>query len=163
MEVPRPGVELELQLPAYTTATATQDLSRACDLHHSSWQCWICNTLSKTRDRTHVLMDTSQVHYYWATMGTPREVFLTTLHPHSLSNGGQEASLYWNEWRLQHVLRALWVKIRVRQQPQQNGGDFPPGVRTLVFLMGLSLLLFPSFYVSLIHGFLPQEEQVAKA
>ena len=25
MEVPRPGVEFELQLPAYTTATATQD------------------------------------------------------------------------------------------------------------------------------------------
>ena len=31
MEVPRLGVESELQLPAYTTATATQDLSRACD------------------------------------------------------------------------------------------------------------------------------------
>ena len=29
------GVELELQLPAYTTAT--QGPSRICDLHHSSW------------------------------------------------------------------------------------------------------------------------------
>ena len=28
MEVPRLGVELELQLPDYTTATAMQDLSR---------------------------------------------------------------------------------------------------------------------------------------
>ena len=36
MEVPRPGVELELQLPAYTTATAVPDLSHVCDLHHSS-------------------------------------------------------------------------------------------------------------------------------
>ena len=27
MEVPRPGVESELQLPAYTTITATRDLS----------------------------------------------------------------------------------------------------------------------------------------
>jgi len=36
MEVPRLGAELELQLPAYTTATATQALSCVCDLHHSS-------------------------------------------------------------------------------------------------------------------------------
>ena len=34
MEVPRLGVKLELQLPACTTATATQDLSRILDLHH---------------------------------------------------------------------------------------------------------------------------------
>ena len=32
VEVPRVGVELELQLPAYTTATATLDLSHICDL-----------------------------------------------------------------------------------------------------------------------------------
>ena len=38
MEVPRLGVELELQLPAYTTATATRDLSHVCELHHSSQQ-----------------------------------------------------------------------------------------------------------------------------
>ena len=31
--IPRLGVELELQLPAY--ATAVQDLSCVCDLHHS--------------------------------------------------------------------------------------------------------------------------------
>ena len=30
MEVPRPGVKSELQLPAYTTATATWDLSQVC-------------------------------------------------------------------------------------------------------------------------------------
>ena len=36
MEVPRPGVELELELPAYTTATATGDPSHVCDLYHSS-------------------------------------------------------------------------------------------------------------------------------
>ena len=34
MEVPRLGVESEMQLPAYTTATETLDLSRICDLHH---------------------------------------------------------------------------------------------------------------------------------
>ena len=34
MEVPRLGVESEMQLPAYTTATEMLDLSRICDLHH---------------------------------------------------------------------------------------------------------------------------------
>ena len=32
------GVDLELQLPAYTTATATRDQSCIYNLHHSSWQ-----------------------------------------------------------------------------------------------------------------------------
>jgi len=35
-EVLRQGVKSELQLPAYDTATATRDLSRVCNLHHSS-------------------------------------------------------------------------------------------------------------------------------
>ena len=33
------GVESELQLPAYITATAMPDPSHVCHLHHSSWQC----------------------------------------------------------------------------------------------------------------------------
>ena len=36
MEVPGLGVESELQMPAYTTATVTQDLSSIGDVHHSS-------------------------------------------------------------------------------------------------------------------------------
>ena len=43
MEIPRLGIELNLQLPTYTTATATQDPSHICDLCHSSQQCWILN------------------------------------------------------------------------------------------------------------------------
>ena len=58
MEIPRLGVEVELQLPAYTTATATQELSRVWDLCHSLRQCWI-NTLRGARDQTCILMDTS--------------------------------------------------------------------------------------------------------
>ena len=50
MEVPRLGVELKLELPAYTTATATQDLRHVCDLHHSSRQHQILNPLSEARD-----------------------------------------------------------------------------------------------------------------
>ena len=33
MEVPRLGVDSELQLPAYTPPTAKPDLSHVCDLH----------------------------------------------------------------------------------------------------------------------------------
>ena len=60
-EVPGVGVQLELELPAYTTATETLDLSPVCDLHHSSRQCWILNPLSEARDQTHNLMFTNQV------------------------------------------------------------------------------------------------------
>ena len=38
MEVSRLGVESELQLLAYATATAMPDPSHICNLHHSSWQ-----------------------------------------------------------------------------------------------------------------------------
>ena len=50
MEVPSLGVELELQLPAYTSAEAMQDLSCICDLPHSSLQHQILNALSEARD-----------------------------------------------------------------------------------------------------------------
>ena len=50
MEVPWLGVKLELQLLAYATATATQDLSCICDLHHSSRQSQIADPLSEARD-----------------------------------------------------------------------------------------------------------------
>ena len=61
MEVPRLGVELELQLLAYITATAMPGLSHVCDLNHSSPQCRILNPLSEARDRICILMDPSQV------------------------------------------------------------------------------------------------------
>ena len=38
------------------------DLSCVFDLHQSLWQCQILNPLSEARDRTLVLMHTSQVH-----------------------------------------------------------------------------------------------------
>ena len=61
MDVLRPGVKLELQLPAYATVTATQGQSHICNLHHSLWQRQILNQMSEARDQTHVLMDTSQI------------------------------------------------------------------------------------------------------
>ena len=43
-------------------AIAMHDPRHVCDLHHSSRQCWIPQI--EARDRTHVLMNTSWVHYY---------------------------------------------------------------------------------------------------
>ena len=64
MDVPRLGVQLELQLPACATTTATPDLSHIHNLHQSSQQYQTLNPLSQTMDRTHILRDTSQVHYH---------------------------------------------------------------------------------------------------
>ena len=71
MEVPRLGVQSELQLPAYTIATATWEPSRIRDLYHRSWQCWILNPLSEARDQTLNLMVTSRICFCCATTGTP--------------------------------------------------------------------------------------------
>ena len=71
MEVPSLGVESELQLLAYATATATPDLSHIFDLHHSWWQHQILNPQSKASNRTCNLMVPSGVHFRCATMGTP--------------------------------------------------------------------------------------------
>ena len=69
MEVPRLGVESEPQLPAYATAIATSDPSCICQPTPTpkELQRWILNPLSKACVR----MDTSWVHYCWATTGTP--------------------------------------------------------------------------------------------
>ena len=71
MEVPRLGVELKLQPPAYATATAMLGPRRICNLHHSSWQCRIPDLLSEARDRTYVLMGTCQICFCCVTTGTP--------------------------------------------------------------------------------------------
>ena len=62
MEVPRLGVEMELQLLAYATVTAMQDLSHVCDLYHSSWQCQILNLLTESRAQTCNLM-VPRIHF----------------------------------------------------------------------------------------------------
>ena len=63
MDVPRPRVESELQLPASTTVPATQDPSRICDPHHSSRQRQSLDPLSGDWDRTCILMDARQIRF----------------------------------------------------------------------------------------------------
>ena len=72
MDVPRLG--------AYPTATATQDQSHVCNLHHCSWQRQIFNPLSKARDWTCVLMGASQIHFHWAKTGTPWKKLLIYIY-----------------------------------------------------------------------------------
>ena len=65
MEIPRLAVKLELQLLAYATATPMRHPTHTCDLHHSSRQRQILKPLSEARDRTCVLMHTSQICFRW--------------------------------------------------------------------------------------------------
>ena len=62
MKVARLGVQLELQPPAFATATATRDQRGVCNLYHSSWQGQILNPLMEARDQTPNLMVPSQIH-----------------------------------------------------------------------------------------------------
>ena len=71
MQVPRLGAELKLQLLTY--ATATWNLSHICDLHHSYGNTTSFNPVSRARDQTQILMDTSRVCYHWVTEGTAQE------------------------------------------------------------------------------------------
>ena len=70
MEVPRLGVESELQLLAYTTVTAKRDPSRICHLHQNP------DPLSEARDWTHIFMDTSWIRFHGTTMGTPQDIYI---------------------------------------------------------------------------------------
>ena len=61
MEVPGLGVKSEMQLPAYTTATAMWDLRHIYNVCHSLRQHQILNSLREVRDGSSILVDTSQV------------------------------------------------------------------------------------------------------
>ena len=71
VEVRRLVVKSELKLSAYSTAVATQELSHICNLHHSSRQRQIPDTLIETRDQTRILMYTSCIRFSCSTVGPP--------------------------------------------------------------------------------------------
>uniref|UniRef100_A0A8D1DAL5 Uncharacterized protein n=1 Tax=Sus scrofa TaxID=9823 RepID=A0A8D1DAL5_PIG len=131
MEVPRLGVESELQLPAYTTATATPDPSRVCDLHYSSQQRRILNPLSEARDRTCVLMDTSQIRFHGATMGT---LTLNTQFPAKYGHPGElggatcvKCNPNWGQTQAHPIPPTIW---------------FPPCAWSPAYLFGKAQGLF---------------------
>ena len=59
MDIPRLDFEWELQLPAYATARSTPDLSHIYNLHYILRQSQIFNSLSKARDQTLILTETT--------------------------------------------------------------------------------------------------------
>ena len=120
MEVPRLGVEWELQLPAYTTATAMQDPSWVCNLHHSC----ILNPLSKARGPPGLLMDTRRV-----------------LNP--LSPNGNSSLSFLTTWEISALCSVSGSMVRI-QQTSWKWTDF--SFYFLVFLReNLSILFFFSF------------------
>ena len=108
MEVLRVGVEMEPCPLSYTTATATQDPSRICDLHHSSQQCWILNPLNKARAQTCILVDASQIRFHCATMGAPLTQCI---------NMEAEVQLWCSGLRIQ----MLWLRYRFDPWPSTVG------------------------------------------
>ena len=70
MEVARLGSHYQAYVTV--TATATQDLSRICNLRSSLWQRQILNPLSEARDLTYILMDTTRLHNLLSHSGSSR-------------------------------------------------------------------------------------------
>ena len=94
--------------PAYGSSQATGWIGAvAASLHHSSWQCWILNPLSKARDRTRTLMVTRRICYHWAMMGTPTLCFFNW-HTRQCNQGSEKAQKKENKERVWPSHRTVW-------------------------------------------------------
>ena len=136
IEIPRLGVELQLQLLAYALVTALPDPSRIHNLHHSSWQCQILNPLSKGSDWTHILRDISWSLSYWATTGALALLILAT----TLGQALLSFPLYWGgirgnwdaiTWPKLHSWSAVepwlqWTDMGAGWDWEVTGDDRPP-------------------------------------
>ena len=130
------GVELERELLAYATARAMWDLNCICD-HHSSWQHWILNPLSKARDRNCILMDDSQIHLCWATMGTHLFVCLFVCFVCS-----------WSMW---NFLGQGW-KLHHRSDKLESLTGWPPGESNMLYYQLLWISILDFFFLSFQSG-----------
>ena len=100
MEVPKLGVESELQLPAYTTATATRALS-----HITTYTIAHGNVGSPTPweragiEPTSSWILTSRVCYtgHWATRGAPAELLLISTELMSDTNSSNKTKRLWHD------------------------------------------------------------------
>ena len=70
MEVPRLGVQSELQLPAYATATEMQDRATSVTYTTAHRNARSLTPLSEAKDRTQFLTATSLIRFCCATTGT---------------------------------------------------------------------------------------------
>ena len=173
MDVPRLGVELELQLLAYAkvTATETPDPSCVCNLHLSSWQHQILNPLNEARDWTPVLRDTSRICSYGATTGTPTETSLMAtvviIREGNAAWVDTPKSICYIHYRLLSCVldfTILVVKIifpeHARQQPLQGCSKEEKGGDLVVLTPSLPLLREPVPLLSLLLHFIPRQEEV---
>ena len=76
IQISRLGVDSELPLPAYATATAMRDRNQIYKLHHSSGQQGILNPLIEARGRTHIFMENSRDHNPLSNNGNSNVILL---------------------------------------------------------------------------------------
>ena len=126
MDVPRLGVQWELQLPAYTTATATQDLSGICDLHHHSsgdaWSpthrampgiepksSWILVGFISAMPLRELLIDYLVYTSKYLSLTQPPNLSLPCFSAlrvkHPVLLGRQKCSIYWFGWWLHRCIQ----------------------------------------------------------
>ena len=79
MQLPRLGVESELQLPAYTMATAIaiRDRSHVCNLYQSSWECQILTHWARPGIKPASSWILFRFITCWSIMGTPSNGIFT--------------------------------------------------------------------------------------
>ena len=99
IEIPRPGIEWEMQPQAYTTATAMPDLSCICEPHQ------ILNPLSEARDLNLILTDTVKFLTGRARTKTPSFFFALSLSS-SFFNMGWGSSIV---TAVAQVTAVVWV------------------------------------------------------
>ena len=78
----------------------------------SSQQCQTLNPLSEARDQNHVLMNTTQVPFHWARMGTPVNLFFTLqeIAVIMLTSRNKEVFLAYSWWECK-LMQSLWKMI----------------------------------------------------
>ena len=89
------------------------DLSRVCNLHHSSRQCRIFNLLSEARDRTWNLMVPSGICFHCATMGTPQILYLLFFLATQLAGQFVVPAAFSNRLMALEKLPNLWVCFHI--------------------------------------------------
>ena len=84
----------------------------SCNLCQNSWQCWILNPLSKARNWTCVFTDTSQIHFHWATTGTPSSFLI--LIPNKFLSSKSNNQRHRN-WTIKFESKSQWQMLTLSE------------------------------------------------